>query len=131
MAKTKKDKVATKQQSEYLKCNLTEEEVAIAANDLAKLLDDQQALEAGLASVKAEFKAKLEKCQADLRVKQRLVRDKYEHRYVDCDVEYNYTALTMKITRKDTDTVVEERKMSFAEKQMTMDFDGEQSKKEE
>jgi len=37
----------------------------------------------------------------------------------------------MKITRKDTDTVVEERKMSFAEKQMTMDFDGEQSKKEE
>ncbi len=124
MAKTeKKNKITTKQQSEYLKCILTTEEVATAANDLAKLLDDQQALEAGLASVKADFKAKLEKCEADMRVKQRLVRDKYEYRQVDCDVEYNHSMTTVKVTRKDTGETVEDRKMDYSEKQMMLDFD--------
>ena len=118
-----KDKIATKQQVEYLKYLLTEEEVAVAANDLAKLLDDAQALEDGLASVKADFKAKIEKCEADIRIKQRLVRDKCEYRNIECDIEYNYTTLTVKIIRKDNGDVVEERKMTMGEKQMTMDFD--------
>ncbi len=126
--KIEKDKIATKQQTEYLKRMLSTEEVALAANDLAKLLDDSQALESQLVSVKADFKAKLEKCEADVRLKQRLVRDKYEYCYIDCDVEYNYSTLMRKITRKDTSEVVEERKMSMSEKQMSMDFDGEEVK---
>lgn len=126
MTKKKKNttpKIATKQQTEYLKCVLTAEEVAVAANDLAKLLDDTQALEDQLASVKADFKAKIEKCEADTRVKQRLVRDKCDYRQVECDVEYNYSTLMVKITRKDTNEVIEDRKMTLGEKQMTMDFD--------
>ena len=124
--KEKEEKIATKQQTEYLKCVLSKEEVAVAANDLAKLLDDSQALESGLASVKADFKAKLEKCEADTRIKQRLVRDKYEHRYVDCNVEYNYSTLKVKIARKDTGEIIEERNMTMGERQTTMDFDGEE-----
>ncbi len=127
MGKDKKEKIATKEQTEYLKCALTAKEVAVAANDLAKLLDDIHALEDQLVSIKADFKAKLEKCEADIRVSQRLVRDKYEYRNVECDVEYNYLTLMVKITRKDTAEIVEERKMSLAEKQMTMDFDNEKS----
>lgn len=127
--KEKKEKIATKQQTEYLRCALTEEEVALAADNLAKLLDDSQALESQLASVKADFKAKLEKCEADIRIKQRLVRDKYEYRNVDCDVEHNYSTLMIKITRKDTNEITEERTMSFAEKQMKLDFDGENKEK--
>ncbi len=130
MAKKEKDKIATKQQSEYLKCMLTTEEVAMAANDLAKLLDDEKALETQLISIKADFKAKLEKCQADINVKQRLVRDKYEYCPVECDVEYNYTTLTVKLTRKDLNIMVEERKMTLGEKQMTMDFDKDSKEKE-
>ena len=117
--------IATKQQMEYLKCALTVDEVAVAANDLAKLLDDYQALESALASVKADFKAKLEKCDADVRIKARLVRDKYEYRNQECDVEYNHTTLTIKVTRKDTKEVIEERKMTSEEKQMTLEFDKE------
>ena len=124
-----KNKVVTKQQTEYLKCELTKDEVAAAANNLAKLLDDYQALEAQLTSIKAEFKAKLEKCDADVRIKQRLVRDKYEHRYVECDVEYNYSTGTVKITRKDTGEIVEERAMTLGEKQMTIDFDSKKKEK--
>ena len=120
---TKKPKIATKQMSEFLRCELTREEVASAANDLATLLDDRQALEEALASVKAEFKAKIEKCEANIKIKQRLVRDKYEHRSTECDIAYNYTDGTVKITRKDTGKVTEEREMTLGEKQMTMEFD--------
>jgi hypothetical protein len=125
MEKTEKDKIATKQRTEFLKCELTTEEVASAANDLAKLLDDKQAIEAGLASVKADFKAKLEKCDADIKVKQRLVRDKSEYRNIECDVEYNYSTTTVKIIRKDTKETVEERSMDYSEKQMELPFDDE------
>lgn len=124
--KEDQDKTATKQQTEYLKCDLTREEVEAAASDLAKELDDLQALENQLTALKAEFKAKIEKCEATIRVKQRLVRDKYEHRNVECDVVYNYTKCTVIIIRKDIDKIVEERKMTLGEKQMKMDFDGEE-----
>ena len=118
-----KEKISTKQQTEFLRCNLTEREIAVAADDLAKFLDDGSALETQLISVKADFKAKLERCEADIKIKQRLVRDKCEYRDIECDVEYNYSTLTVKITRKDTKEIVEDRKMTLGEKQMTMDFD--------
>jgi len=127
MSEAKTKKIATKEQTEYLKCALTAKEVAVAANDLAKLLDDSQALDDQLVSVKADFKAKLEKCEAGIRVSQRLVRDKYEYRNVDCEVEYNYSTLMVKITRKDTSEIVEDRKMTLGEKQMTIDFDEEKN----
>ena len=114
-----KEKIATKQQTEYLKCSLTKSEIAIAADDLAKFLDDLQALESGLTSVKA----KIEKCEAEIKIKQRLVRDKCEYRNVDCDIEYNYSLLTVKSIRKDTGEVTEERNMTMSEQQITMDFD--------
>ena len=122
------EKTATRQRTEYLKCILTEEEVAAAAQSLARELDDLTALEANLTKVKAEFKAKMEAANAAVTIQQRLVRDKSEYRSVECDVAYNYTTGTMKVTRKDIDEVVEERKMTYDEKQMKMEFDGEEDK---
>lgn len=117
------DKVSTKQRQEYLRCLLTTDEVALAANELAKQLDDLAIITAELTTVKAEFKAKAEKCKAEITIQQRLVRDKREHRNVDCDVIYNFTQLTVTVTRKDTGEVVENRKMSSSEKQMKLNFD--------
>ena len=121
--KNEKAKIATKERLEFLKCSLTKEEVAIAANDLAKLLDDNEALEDQLKSIKTDFKAKIEKSLADINIKKRLVRDKHEYRNVNCVIVHNYTTLRITTTRKDTGVVTEDRDMTMSERQMTMDFD--------
>lgn len=126
----KQAKTVTKLQQEYLKCVLTEEEVAQAANELAREVASLKELDEALISIKSEFKGKMEKSEANISVKARLVRDKHEYRNVECDVIYNYTDCTVTITRKDTGEAVETRKMTFAEKQTTMNFDSEPAKPE-
>jgi len=116
-------KVITKQQQEYLKCILTEEEVAQAANELARGISSLKELDDALTSIKAEFKGKVEKEEANINVKARLVRDKHEYRNVECDAIHNFTDCTVTIVRKDTNETVETRKMTFSEKQTTIDFD--------
>ena len=125
MATTKKmeSKIITKQQQEYLKCILTEEEVAQAANELAREVSTLKELDEALNSIKAEFKGKIEKSEANIGIKARLVRDKHEYRNVECDVFHNFTDCTITIIRKDTGETVETRKMTFAEKQITLEFD--------
>ena len=116
------NKVITKQVREFLKCELSINEVATAANDLARLLDDKTAIEEELQSIKASFKAKLEKCDADIRMKQRFVRDKFEYRQVECDIRYDQGKSNVITVRKDTGEVTETRDMTQEEKQMKMEF---------
>lgn len=116
-------KIITKQQTEYLKYILTEEEVAQAANELAREVASLRELDEALDSIKAEFKGKIEKSEANISVKARLVRDKHEYRNVECDAIHNFTDCTVTIVRKDTSEAVETRKMTYAEKQTTMEFD--------
>jgi len=123
-------KVVTKQQQEYLKCILTDEEVAQAANELAREISTVSELDKAFDSIKAEFKGKIEKSEANISVKARLVRDKHEYRNIECDAIHNFTDCTVTIVRKDTGEQVETRKMTYAEKQTTMEFDAKDTKKE-
>ena len=112
-------------ENRFIVCALTDEEVSEAAQTLAKYLDDHAALEDALKTVKADYKAKLEAATANIKVQQRLVRDKSETRLTDVLVRINYTDCTYTAVRKDTDEQIEDRKLRGDEKQLEIDFEGE------
>ena len=115
--------IVTKKDRHYLMCKLTPEEISQASDDLARHLDEHEAVENELAALKSQFKGKLELAQANINTKKRLVRDKREMRYVDVEVVSDYTECTIRITRLDTGEIVEDRKMTGDEKQLKIEFD--------
>jgi len=118
----KGDTIKSNVEDRFLDYKLTEKEVAEASQSLATHLGQRSSLDDQLKTIKAEFKAKIEKCQADINLQARLVRDQKETRLIPCDVEYNYTTCMIKVTRKDTKEIVSDRKMIGDEKQMDMKF---------
>lgn len=128
MGKKTEDSIKTTQESRLLKCELTTEEVSEAAQALARHLDELEALEDGLKTVKADFKAQIEAKEAAAKVQRGLVRNKYDYRQTPCTMVLNYTTQQIVVTRDDTKAVVNERKMLAEEKQMSMGFDGDGKK---
>lgn len=124
MSKTEvKHSIATKKDRRYLTCHLTHEEVSRASDELARHLDEKEAIESELTAIKSQFKAKIEQADANIGVKKRLVRDKKEMRPVDVEVVSDYTDCTVKVTRTDTGEIIEDRKMTGDEKQLRIEFD--------
>jgi len=111
-----------KKHRDFLLCQLTDQELQAAAQDLAKLIDDHHALEDDLAALRAQFKAKIEQCGADINTKARLVRDRCEVRLVDVEVRYDYTACTVTTVRLDTNEA-KTRNMTGDEKQLQINYD--------
>lgn len=105
---------------QFLSCQLTAEELAAAAQDLARLIDDQHAIDDEFATVKSQFKAKLEQVEANIGVKARLVRDKREIRSVDIEKTLDYTNCTVVVVRLDTGQVIESCKLTGDEKQLKL-----------
>jgi len=120
--KTVKESVISKSDRKLLKCLLTVEEHMKYARELAEELGRKQAAEEELAAVKAEYKGKIEASEAKIRGNQRLVKDGYEHRWVDCAVESNMRTCKVMVTRKDTGEIIEDRPMTPDEKQLQIDF---------
>ena len=123
MAKKKpEDTIIVKPQQRHLMCTLTEEELADAAQAMARYDDDGQALEDDFAVLKQQFKAKLDQCRADFQAKKRLVREKKELRPTDVVVSTNYTTGRLTAARPDTGEIIEDRKLQGEEKQMKVPF---------
>jgi hypothetical protein len=124
MAK-KKDEPSVKTTSEHrlLKYILTDEEVRVAGDTLARNLDELEVLDDKLKEIKADFKAQIEAKEAAAKVQRNLVRNKYDYRNIPCTMVLNYTEGTVVVMRNDTEQIVIDRKMSMEEKQMDMGFD--------
>ena len=116
--------VKTTHETRYLKCLLTSDEIRIAGDTLARNLDELEVLDDKLKEIKADFKAQIEAKEAAAKVQRTLVRNKYDYRTVPCTLVLNYTGQTAICTRDDTEAIVEDRKMTMAEKQMDLGFDG-------
>ena len=119
-------KVKTTHETRLLKCELTEEEVRVAAQELARNLDELEALDDQLGQVKADFKTQIVSKEAAAKVQRNLVRNKYDYRNTQCSMVLDYTNGTVTVTREDTGEVIKERKMHAEEKQMNMGFDDEE-----
>ncbi len=128
MAKTKtkeKPKTKTTTESRILKCQLTQDEVLQAGDDLATTLDNLSKLQVEKESVVKSFKAKEAELESQITSKQLLVRNKYDYRPVQCENVLDYTSLECIVTRLDTNAEVIRRALIEEEKQTTLPFDGE------
>jgi hypothetical protein len=113
----KDDKVITIAQTRDLRVELTPEEVASDATTLAQKLADLQKVESELESIKSQYKGKLTEIDGQIQQLARRVRDKFENRPTDVvEVRNNTTGMFMEI-RMDTEDVINERKMTVAERQ--------------
>jgi len=117
--------IEIKKDRRFLMTKLTADEVAAAADDVARYLDDLTGLEAELTTVKSQFKARIEQCEANIAAKARLVREKKEIRPVDVEERYDMTECTLTVVRLDTGELIEERPLTGNEKQMKItELDG-------
>jgi len=116
--------IKTTHETRLLKCELTVEEVRVAAQELARNLDELEALDDKRKEVVADFKAQIEAKEAAAKVQRNLVRNKYDYRNTACTMELNYTEGKVIVTRDDTHEIVTERKMMAEERQSNMGFDG-------
>ena len=123
MSKKKDEKTKTITETRSLKCELTEDELLQAGEDLAKAIDEARTLEEQRKSANEDYKAQIAAREAEITIKQRLVRNKNEFRPVPCELTLNYTTLKATVVRIDTKAVVQERDLSHEEKQMKIEFD--------
>lgn len=125
MPKTKeKPKTKTTKETRILKCQLTQEEVLQAGDDLATALDNLKQLLAEKESVVKSFKAKEAEIEANITAKQVLVRNKYDYRPIECNNVLDYETTECYVIRIDTNEEIIRRTMSEDEKQTTLPFDG-------
>ena len=123
MAKKVEHVIETKKDRRFLSCQLTSEELTAAADAMAQGLDDREALEGELATIKAQYKGKLEQCEANINAKKRLVRDKREIRPVEVEIVTDLTDCTLQVTRLDTSEIIEDRPLTGDEKQLKITFE--------
>lgn len=119
-------KVKTTHETRLLKCELTEEEVRVADQELARNLDELESLDDKLKELKADFKAQIEAKEAAAKVQRNLVRNKWDYRNTACTMVLDYTNGTVTVTREETGEIIKDRKMLTEEKQMDMGFDGDE-----
>jgi len=128
-AKTKKEpepkerNIATTHETRKLRCQLTPDEIRVATQKLVETLDKAREVEADKKAVATEYKARLDRLDAEVNELVGTVRDGHETREVHCELRLDYDEMTSTCVRMDTDEVVSERPMQEDEKQMTMPFD--------
>lgn len=113
---TKTDTVTEKR---YLRCVLTEDERRQIASDMAQAVCIKDALDNEMASIKAQFNAKVKEAEAKISGSAEKIRAGYEMREVDVEVVIDHEEGYVTETRTDTGEIITSRKLTPAERQMT------------
>jgi len=123
MAKEKKT-IKTTKHTRSLKVQLTDKDVLGVAEELSKVLDEIKAIDEEKKAVVANLKSRTEEKEARCSTLQSLVRNKWEYRPVDCEETMDNNTGKVTTRRLDTDEVIEERDMTYDERQSKL-FDDE------
>lgn len=123
--KTKKDALKTKttKEKQFLKVQLTQEEILQAGDDLATAIDNQTRLNGEKEAAMKAFKSREAALDAQITEKQQLVRNKYTFRNIECENVLDYETLEAYTRRLDTDEEIMRRPMDEDEKQTALPFD--------
>ena len=116
MAK-KDDKLERIKCARNLKCALTQEEISDASEKMARRIADKDGLENEFDSVKQQFKDRIGAAELDVSNCARLVREKAEFRFVDCEEVKDFDAGRFSVIRLDTEEVIASRKLRMDERQ--------------
>ena len=110
-------------ETRMLRYNFTPDEHLANAAEMARLADKLSQIESDHKEIKAQLKSDKEAVLADMGRHVRLVRDKSDHRKIECRWIYDCPAVGQKtLRRNDTDTDVEVRRMEDHEKQESLNL---------
>ena len=123
--KYEKDKVNVSKVTKPLPCKLTEAEITKYGRDIARANANHESLVNEAKSVAKEYAGKIAEQNAIISTLWPRVHSGIETRPVECEVEMNWTHLTVKIRRMDTGELIEPcRPMKEEEKQMVLPGSG-------
>jgi len=95
-----------------LKCELTDEELLSFGSKMADAQQELAECDAELKSFKEQIGGRKAVAEAAAGQYGAYVRQKYQHRNVECRIELNYETETMTVTRLDTGAVIDSRAMN-------------------
>lgn len=108
---------------EFLRVELTKEEVYEFGRELARKNNELGQIEVELQAVKAQFKERQTRVESSINTLSRLVSNEYDHREVECLIVWNKpVAGQCTIVRTDTGEEVRSRMMSMQESQELLPF---------
>ena len=96
---------------EYLKCELTEEEIKELGAGLARKYSEITDLEDQKKALASDFKSQIDSATALASTMARKIQNGYEFRNVDCEIRKDYIDTTVRLIRLDTGEIVKERPM--------------------
>jgi hypothetical protein len=98
--------------------DLSESEINTKAQELSQLMVEFEEVEEEKRAATKEYSDELKGLRAKMRTTSKVIREKKELRPVACEVRFHYPMVGMKQTvRLDTNEVIEQEKMSPAERQ--------------
>jgi hypothetical protein len=112
-----------------LPCDLTGDEQRQRGDELARKFQNLDALEDERKSVVAEAKGKIDATESEVRKLAQIVRERREHRPVECIWRRDDQRGVMELIRTDTSDVVLSRPMTEAERQHKLALIEDHSKK--
>lgn len=103
-----------------LRCKLSDEELIQRGEELAEAQAEVNALTEALASVRAEYKAKIEHQEAKINVLSGTIRAKSEIRTTECERVFDYQEGTVSERRLDTGETLRWRELEGEERQQKL-----------
>jgi ERCC4-type nuclease len=103
--------------TEYLRCDLTEDEVTSKSGELALLHGEAERMQAEFDDLKKVRSARIKTVVTRQAVLAKQVREKAEYRNVEVEDTPNFTEKVMETVRSDTGEIVRTRKLSEEELQ--------------
>ena len=117
--------------TELLKYVFSEAEKTEMGARLAQCFSDCTRIEGELKSIQTQIKSDIARIEAEMTSLSEKIRSGYEHRNVKCEKVFDYRLGTVTYRRLDTGHIYREREMDENERQVTMNFEGEQPDQQE
>lgn len=99
----------------------SQKELNEIAETLAQKTQESAEVEAEKKSVASSYKERLEAIQLAINKNARLYKDRSEIRMIECEVERDFTSGVVRYIRTDNGEIAKEKKMTMAERQMSID----------
>lgn len=110
-------------ETRFLKVILTEDELREQSRIMAKALGDMATAENEKKAVMSQLKARIDEQNTIARSAGEVLRNGYEYRSVECQTAFDYENDLAIITRMDTLEVVEKRKLTETERQLSINIE--------
>lgn len=113
----------TKLCKEFLKHDFTQDEILEKGTELARINAEKNGIENEKKAVTSSFKAKIDAKDAEIQELSNHINNGFEHRYVQCRVQYNDPNTGYKtIVRLDTGEIVRKESMTAEELQLKFEL---------